>query len=73
MSVLVGRRDDCVAMTDGELFNTITFGKNNMPAYAAQVSITDRWAVIAYIRALERSQLASLSDVPEQYRSTLKK
>lgn len=62
-----------VAMTDGELFNTITFGKNNMPPYAAQVSITDRWAVIAYIRALQRSQLALLADVPEQYRSTLKK
>lgn len=62
-----------VSMYDGELFNTITYGRNQMPSYAAQVSITDRWAVIAYIRALQRSRLATIEDVPEQFRSTLKK
>jgi mono/diheme cytochrome c family protein len=62
-----------VRMTDGEIFNTITYGKNLMPSYASQVTITDRWAVITYIRALQRSRLASLDDVPEQLRTTLKK
>jgi mono/diheme cytochrome c family protein len=62
-----------VAMTDGEIFNTITYGKNNMQPYGAQVSITDRWAVIAYVRALQRSRLAALADVPEQIQPTLKK
>ena len=62
-----------VKMPDGELFNTITYGKNLMGAYGPNVTLTDRWAIIAYVRALERSRLASLDDVPEGLRSTLKK
>lgn len=62
-----------VKMPDGEIFNTITYGKNLMGAYGPNVATADRWAIIAYIRALERSQLASLDDVPESLRSTLKK
>ncbi len=62
-----------VKMPDGELFNTITYGKNLMLPYAANVTVTDRWAIVAYVRALERSRLASLDDVPESLRSTLRK
>ena len=62
-----------VKMPDGEIFNTITHGKNLMGAYGPNVTITDRWAIIAYIRALERSRLASLDDVPEAQRSILRK
>ena len=62
-----------VKMPDGEIFNTITYGKNLMGAYGPNVTLTDRWAIIAYVRALERSRLASLDDVPEGLRSTLKK
>ena len=62
-----------VKMPDGEIFNTITYGKNLMGAYGPNVATADRWAIIAYIRALERSRLASLDDVPESLRSTLKK
>ena len=62
-----------VKMADGELFNTITYGKNLMGAYGANVTVTDRWAIVGYIRALERGHLASLEDVPESLRSTLKK
>jgi mono/diheme cytochrome c family protein len=62
-----------VKMPDGEIFNTITYGKNLMGAYGANVTIADRWAIVAYIRALERSRLASLDDVPEARRSGLKK
>jgi mono/diheme cytochrome c family protein len=62
-----------VKMPDGEIFNTITYGKNQMGAYGANVPISDRWAIIAYIRALERSRLASLDDVPEAARSKLGK
>lgn len=58
-------------MPDGEIFNTITHGIRTMPAYAAQIPEADRWAIIAYLRALQRSQQAPLSDVPSQYRSTL--
>ena len=59
-------------MPDGELFNTITQGKNQMPAYAAQVSVSDRWAIIAYMRALERARLGDLNDVPAENRAALK-
>jgi mono/diheme cytochrome c family protein len=62
-----------VKMPDGEIFNTITYGKNLMGAYGPNVTITDRWAIIAYIRALERSRLASLDDVPEAQRGNLRK
>jgi mono/diheme cytochrome c family protein len=61
-----------VQMTDGELFDTITHGKNNMGGYAAQLEIMDRWAVVAYIRALQRSRLADLNDVPALDRPALK-
>lgn len=61
-----------VRMTDGEIFHVITYGRNLMPAYAAQVDIPDRWAIIAYVRALQRSQLSAAEDVPEQVRPTLK-
>jgi mono/diheme cytochrome c family protein len=62
-----------VKMADGELFFVIANGRNLMGGYAAQVSVEDRWAVIAYVRALQLSRLASLNDVPEQMRSALKK
>lgn len=58
-----------VQMPDGEIFNTITYGKGQMGAYGAQVEIEDRWAVIAYLRALQRSQLGSIEDVPEPERA----
>jgi len=62
-----------VKMADGEIFNTITYGKNTMGAYGPNVTIMDRWAVIAYVRALQRSQLATFEDVPASMRATLKK
>ena len=61
-----------VLMTDGEIFNTITLGKNNMGAYGPQVPVEDRWAIIAYVRALQRSQLGNLDDVPADQRARLK-
>ena len=43
-----------------------------MRPYAAQVKPADRWAIVAYVRALQRSQHASLADVPEVDRGGLK-
>jgi mono/diheme cytochrome c family protein len=62
-----------IDMCDGEIFNTMTSGKNLMPAYGANVTVEDRWAIIAYMRALQRSQLATAEDVPEPYRAPFKK
>jgi len=62
-----------VKMQDGELFYVITNGRNLMGAYGANVTVEDRWAIVAYLRALQFSQLASIEDVPEALRASLKK
>jgi mono/diheme cytochrome c family protein len=41
---------------NGHIFNTITNGIRTMPAYSAQIAAEDRWAIVAYVRALELSQ-----------------
>jgi mono/diheme cytochrome c family protein len=58
-------------MSDGEFFNVISNGKGRMMPYSAQIKVRDRWAIVAYIRVLIRSQNASLSDVPEALRGEL--
>jgi mono/diheme cytochrome c family protein len=50
-------------MPDGELFNTITNGKNTMLPYADKLTPEDRWAVVAYVRALQRAQQGTAADV----------
>jgi hypothetical protein len=60
-------------MADGEIFNTITTGKNTMMAYGPNIIVADRWAIIAYLRALQRSQNAAIADVPENHRAELEK
>lgn len=56
----------------GHIYNTITNGIRTMPAYGAQVPIADRWAIVAYVRALQLSQYASLEDVPAEQREVLR-
>jgi len=55
----------------GHFFDVITNGFGAMPDYAQQVSPRDRWAIIAYIRALQLSQHATLADVPQDKLSEL--
>lgn len=62
-----------VGMPDGEIFNTITYGKNLMGSYGQNVAINDRWAIIAYARALQLSKLGTTNDVPAEARAALKK
>lgn len=56
----------------GHIFNTITNGIRNMPAYGGQIPPEDRWAIVAYVRALQRSQHAALDDVPPAERPALR-
>jgi mono/diheme cytochrome c family protein len=56
----------------GHLYNSISNGIRNMPSYRHQIEETDRWAVVAYIRALQRSQNARLDDVPTEYRRSMR-
>ena len=55
----------------GHFFDVTTNGFGAMPAYAHQVAVRDRWAIVAYIRALQRSQRATLADVPPAERQAL--
>jgi len=55
----------------GYLFDVITNGFGRMSGYAAQVPVRDRWAIVAYVRALQYSRSAPLTDVPGDARRLL--
>jgi mono/diheme cytochrome c family protein len=59
------------AAPDGHFFDVMTNGFGVMPSYAGQVAVGDRWAIVAYVRALQLSQGAALADVPPAERATL--
>ena len=56
---------------DGHFYDVISNGIRNMPSYKHQIPVSDRWAIVAYVRALQRSQDAGRSDVPEELRENL--
>jgi len=58
-------------VADGHIYDVITNGLRNMPGYSHQISVEDRWAIVGYVRALQRSQNASLSDIPEEERARI--
>ncbi len=62
-----------VKYADGEIFYVITHGRNTMGAYGPNVPVEDRWAIIAYLRALQLSHLGTIDDVPLPERGNLKK
>jgi mono/diheme cytochrome c family protein len=55
----------------GWFFNVMTQGFGVMPSYAAQIPVADRWAIAAYIRALQYSQSARLADLPPAARQAI--
>ncbi|HMP75974.1 MAG TPA: cytochrome c [Kiritimatiellia bacterium] len=57
--------------TPGYFYGAIKNGFGQMPNYADQIPVKDRWAIIAYIRALQLSQNATLDDVPAEERARL--
>ena len=56
----------------GHFFDVMTNGFGAMPSYASRVQPDDRWRIVAYIRALQLSESAKLSDVPADQRQNLK-
>jgi mono/diheme cytochrome c family protein len=56
---------------DGYIFDVMTRGHGAMPEYASQVPTDDRWAIVAYVRALQRAGHATLADVPAAEKKTL--
>lgn len=74
MAVVANLHDKrIVELPDGEIFYVITHGRNLMGAYGPNVPVEDRWAIIAYLRALQLSRLGSIDDVPQNMRATLTK
>ncbi|MFO0828053.1 MAG: cytochrome c [Phycisphaerales bacterium] len=57
----------------GQIYHTISRGVRTMAGYAAQIPTEDRWAIAAYVKALQLSQNASKQDVPPDLRPSLNK
>jgi hypothetical protein len=55
----------------GHFFDVMTNGLGAMPDYASQIPVEDRWAIAAYVKALQLSQYAPVSDVPPEKRAAL--
>jgi mono/diheme cytochrome c family protein len=55
----------------GHIFDVITSGFGAMPDHASQIKVTDRWAIVAYVRALQLSASGTIDDVPAGERARL--
>jgi len=60
------------SLPDGQVYDVISNGIRNMPAYRYQIPPKDRWAIVSYLKALQRSRNASIDDVPVEKRETIK-
>ncbi len=59
------------SVPEGEIFHVITAGKGNMLSYADKLEPADRWAVVAYVRTLQRAQTGKPEDVVPAFKSQL--
>jgi len=57
----------------GQIFHVASNGIRNMAGYEAQIDLEDRWAIAAYVQALQLSQNATIQDVPPELRDKLPK
>jgi mono/diheme cytochrome c family protein len=72
LATVVNLQDDRIrAMPDGQIFSTLTNGKNTMGAYGPQIAVDDRWAIVAYVRALQKSQGMKLTDLSAEKQKEL--
>lgn len=58
-------------LSEGQIFSTITHGKGQMMGYGEKLHPRERWAIVAYIRILQKSQYSIIEDVPYQYYNQL--
>ena len=56
----------------GQLFNSVSNGVRRMPGYASQIPVKDRWGIVAYVRALQRTRTATSADVPSEVLPTMR-
>jgi len=64
--------DRVVNMVDGEIYHVATMGRRSMPGYRFQISEKDRWAIVAYVRALQRSWRGTMTDVPAELQAKVR-
>jgi hypothetical protein len=64
--------DRVVQFADGDIFNVISNGRRSMPSYRFQVLVEDRWAIVAYVRALQRAHHSTADDVPPETKAELR-
>jgi cytochrome c5 len=64
-------QDRLKELPDGDLYNSITNGKNTMGPYGSKIRVEDRWKVVMYVRALQRASAATIEDVPAEKRGEL--
>ena len=73
MAVVANLHDKrIVELPDGQIFDTITHGKGVMQPYGPQIPVQDRWAIVAYVRVLQLSQLGSVDELTPEERARLK-
>lgn len=60
-----------LAVPDGYIFNVASNGIRNMPAYRKQINEADRWAIVVYLRAIQKSRTASVHELPDTVRAKL--
>jgi hypothetical protein len=65
-------QEKVINFADGYIYDVITNGVRNMPDYKKQIPVQDRWAIVAYVRALQRTQNATAKDIPEDKLNELK-
>jgi mono/diheme cytochrome c family protein len=63
--------DEVRQLPNGRIYDVIAHGFGAMPDYAAQIQPHDRWAIVAYVRALQAAQSATIDDVPAAERAKL--
>jgi hypothetical protein len=60
-----------VAESDGYIFDVASNGIRNMPAYRRQINEADRWAIVTYVRVLQKARNTNINDVPDSLKSKL--
>ncbi len=63
--------DHAKSLRDGEVFDIASNGVRNMPGYRTQIPAADRWAIVAWVRVLQRSQATKVDDVPADKKGSI--
>jgi len=73
LATVASLTDDRIRLQpEGQIFSTITHGKNTMGAYGPNIAVKDRWAIVAHIRALQAQAATAAADIPENIKSLIK-